>query len=62
MWAANDFEVFKRMMCQKNVELQLQALEMIAQRCGGSIPDSLLPRGADANPDDPETQIMRLIA
>lgn len=50
------------MMCQKNVELQLQALEMIAQRCGGSIPDSLLPRGADANPDDPETQIMRLIA
>lgn len=29
MWAAEDFEVFKRLMIQKNVELQLQALQLL---------------------------------
>ena len=32
MWAAEDFEVFKRLMTQKNIELQLQALQIIQQR------------------------------
>ena len=29
IWAADDFVVFKRMMIQKNIELQLQALELV---------------------------------
>jgi hypothetical protein len=32
VWAADDFEIFKRMMIQKNIELQLQALELLQQR------------------------------
>ena len=32
VWAADDFEIFKRMMTQKNIELQLQALELLQQR------------------------------
>ena len=32
VWAAEDFEVFKRLMIQKNIELQLQALQLIQQR------------------------------
>ena len=32
VWAADDFEIFKRMMLQKNIELQLQALELLQQR------------------------------
>lgn len=34
IWAANEYEIFKRMMIQKNLELQLQALNMIEQRYG----------------------------
>ncbi|KAF7992353.1 hypothetical protein HCN44_001678 [Aphidius gifuensis] len=34
IWAANEYEVFKRMMIQKNLELQLQALSMIEQKFG----------------------------
>ena len=32
VWAADNYEIFKRMMIQKNIELQLQALELIQQR------------------------------
>lgn len=32
IWAADDFVVFKRMMIQKNIELQLQALELLQQK------------------------------
>lgn len=42
MWAADDFEVFKRMMTQKNLELQLQALEFLTQK-RGSVPDCMEP-------------------
>lgn len=31
MWAAEDYEVFKRLMIQKNIELQLQALQLLQQ-------------------------------
>lgn len=31
MWAAEDYEVFKRLMIQKNIELQVQALQIIQQ-------------------------------
>ncbi|XP_075723166.1 cilia- and flagella-associated protein 36-like isoform X2 [Rhipicephalus microplus] len=39
VWAADDYEIFKRMMTQKNIDLQLQALEIMAQRYG-LLPDS----------------------
>ncbi|XP_012275802.1 cilia- and flagella-associated protein 36 [Orussus abietinus] len=34
IWAANEYEIFKRMMIQKNLELQLQALNLIEQTYG----------------------------
>ncbi|XP_008553586.1 cilia- and flagella-associated protein 36 [Microplitis demolitor] len=34
IWAANEYEIFKRMMIQKNLELQLQTLEMLEQKFG----------------------------
>ncbi|XP_022248028.1 cilia- and flagella-associated protein 36-like [Limulus polyphemus] len=42
VWAADDYEIFKRMMTQKNIELQLQALEVFAQY-HGVVPDGLVP-------------------
>ncbi|XP_042905794.1 cilia- and flagella-associated protein 36 [Parasteatoda tepidariorum] len=42
VWAADDFEIFKRMMTQKNLELQLQALEFLTQK-RGSIPNCMEP-------------------
>ncbi|CAH1116579.1 unnamed protein product [Phaedon cochleariae] len=43
IWAANDYEMFKRMMTQRNVELQLQALELI-ERKYGITPESFIPK------------------
>ncbi|XP_063921346.1 cilia- and flagella-associated protein 36 [Zophobas morio] len=43
IWAANDYEMFKRMMTQRNVELQLQALELIEQKYGIT-PQSFVPK------------------
>jgi hypothetical protein len=58
VWAANDYEIFKRMMIQKNVELQLQALEMIQQRYGIT-PQSFLPNDGDESlQTDEESRIM----
>lgn len=34
IWAANDYDIFAKMMTHKNVELQLQALELIERRFG----------------------------
>ncbi|XP_022121308.2 cilia- and flagella-associated protein 36 [Pieris rapae] len=34
IWAANDYEMFVKMMTHKNVELQLQALDLIEKRYG----------------------------
>lgn len=42
IWAADDYEVFKRMMTQKNVELELQVLQQIQER-NGVVPESLKP-------------------
>jgi len=42
VWAADEYEVFKRMMIQKNIELQLQALELLQQKYG-ILPESLKP-------------------
>ncbi|XP_070578176.1 cilia- and flagella-associated protein 36-like isoform X2 [Ptychodera flava] len=40
--AAQDYEIFKRMMIQKNIELELQALRLIQER-NGVIPESMTP-------------------
>ncbi|XP_055948579.1 cilia- and flagella-associated protein 36-like [Argiope bruennichi] len=42
VWAADDYEIFKRMMTQKNLELQLQALEFLTQK-RGSVPNCMEP-------------------
>jgi hypothetical protein len=34
LWAADDYEAFKRMMIEKNIDLQLQALEVLRQKYG----------------------------
>ncbi|MPC26510.1 Cilia- and flagella-associated protein 36 [Portunus trituberculatus] len=39
VWAADDYDTFRNMMIQKNIELQLQALEML-QRKYGIMPES----------------------
>lgn len=46
IWAANDIRIFVRMMTQRNVELQLQALDVIERRHFNSTASSSL--------DDPE--------
>lgn len=67
VWAADDFEIFKRMMIQKNIELQLQALELLQQRYG-VLPESLQPgekegekkevAGKDVAEDNSEDKVM----
>ncbi|XP_049877475.1 cilia- and flagella-associated protein 36 isoform X2 [Pectinophora gossypiella] len=46
IWAANDYEMFVKMMTHKNVELQLQALELIERRFG------TMPSIFSADPED----------
>lgn len=61
VWAADNYEIFKRMMIQKNIELQLQALELIQQRYG-TLPKALLPTeqdGEDKDEDHIMAQIVR---
>lgn len=41
IWAASDFNTFKRMMIQLNIDLQLHALEVLASKYG-MVPDSFL--------------------
>ncbi|XP_023016503.1 cilia- and flagella-associated protein 36 [Leptinotarsa decemlineata] len=48
IWAANDYEIFRRIMTQRNVELQLQALELIEQKYGIT-PQSFIPKHKDDN-------------
>ncbi|XP_055385168.1 cilia- and flagella-associated protein 36 isoform X2 [Condylostylus longicornis] len=40
IWAANDIKIFIRMMTQRNVELQLQALDLLERRQNSSSVDS----------------------
>ncbi|VEN52549.1 unnamed protein product [Callosobruchus maculatus] len=46
IWAANDYDMFKKMMTRRNVELQLEALELI-ERKYGITPDSFVPKGKE---------------
>ncbi|XP_015433268.1 PREDICTED: cilia- and flagella-associated protein 36 [Dufourea novaeangliae] len=50
IWAANEYTIFKRMMTQKNLELQLQALNMIEQKYGLT-PASLVYEPDGSNDD-----------
>jgi len=59
VWAADDFEIFKRMMIQKNIELQLQALELLQQRYG-VLPESLQPPKKEKENDN-ENQVLEEI-
>ncbi|XP_055925528.1 cilia- and flagella-associated protein 36-like [Argiope bruennichi] len=59
LWAANDYEIFKRMMTQKNLELQLQALDLLAHQYG-LLPESFLP-GEDYEPSTEEKKIMEIV-
>ncbi|CAH0728404.1 unnamed protein product, partial [Brenthis ino] len=60
IWAANDYEMFVKMMTHKNVELQLQALELIEKRFGtmpnifSSEPDDLNSTPSDGDSDWPD--------
>lgn len=47
IWAANDIRIFVRMMTQRNVELQLQALDVIERRHLTSTASSLDDGDAD---------------
>lgn len=45
IWAANDIRIFVRMMTQRNVELQLQALDVIERRHLNSTASSSMDDG-----------------
>lgn len=49
IWAANDIRIFVRMMTQRNVELQLQALDVIERRHLNSTASSSLDDGDAEN-------------
>lgn len=59
LWAADDFDMFQRMMIRTNIELQLQALELIQQRCG-QLPYSFKADGDSSAPEvsDEEKRVL----
>ena len=65
MWAAEDYEVFKRLMIQKNIELQLQALQIIQEIHNVKMPMQMpmpvpitVPPGATTVPGAPPAAIV----
>ena len=40
IWAAEDFEIYKRLMVQRNIELELQALQLMQQQQAHKVPPS----------------------
>ena len=58
LWAAEDYEVFIRLMARRNVELQLEALDILAQRYG-LVYDVFVPVGASAKHFLSEEHVMR---
>ncbi|XP_063627893.1 cilia- and flagella-associated protein 36 [Cydia splendana] len=60
IWAANDYDIFVKMMTHKNVELQLQALELIERRFGAlpslfaTLPEDLETSRSDESEDWPD--------
>ncbi|KAF7279916.1 hypothetical protein GWI33_006620 [Rhynchophorus ferrugineus] len=60
IWAANDFDMFIRMMTQKNVELQLQALELIEKKYGIT-PQSFVPKAKSDQEEEEATHSVRIV-
>ncbi|EDV23663.1 uncharacterized protein TRIADDRAFT_57098 [Trichoplax adhaerens] len=62
IWAADNYEIFKQIMVQKNIELQVQALRLMQQRfgLGPPIASDNLPAStteAASSPYDPEEDV-----
>ena len=58
LWAAENFEVFVRLMARRNVELQLEALDILAQKYG-LVYDVFVPIGTSAKNFLSEEHVMR---
>ncbi|EDO36747.1 predicted protein [Nematostella vectensis] len=55
IWAAEDYEIFKRIMIQKNIEIQLQALRLLEHQgkiAKGEVPNVAPPPSAPAAMDE----------
>ena len=55
MTAASDFEVFKRMMVERNIELELEALSVLQKKLGYRV-----LKGGDASVFDQESEVKRI--
>ncbi|XP_062124000.1 cilia- and flagella-associated protein 36 [Drosophila sulfurigaster albostrigata] len=63
IWAANDLKIFIRMMTQRNVELQLQALDLIEKhQLAQSLSDSESATATDDAAGDVDVDVDQLIA
>lgn len=51
LWAADDYDMFERMMIRTNIELQLQALELLQQRYG-LLPASLTAEATEVSDEE----------
>lgn len=60
LWAADDFNMFERMMVRTNIELQLQALQLLQQR-HGIIPASFVPGDEDAGSEEERKVLERVL-
>lgn len=58
LWAAENYEVFVRLMARRNVELQLEALDILAQRYG-LVYDVFVPFGTSPQHFLSEEHVMR---
>ncbi|XP_023163466.1 cilia- and flagella-associated protein 36 [Drosophila hydei] len=67
IWAANDLKIFIRMMTQRNVELQLQALDLIekhqlARTASAELGEAETPAGAEGSNGVADLDVDELIA
>ncbi|XP_066153017.1 cilia- and flagella-associated protein 36 [Euwallacea fornicatus] len=60
IWAANDQQMFVRMMTQRNVELQLQALDLIEKKYGIT-PQSFIPKKSEDQTERDENPNIQVI-
>lgn len=58
IWAASDFDTFKRMMIQLNIDFQLHALEVLAAKYG-MVPDSFLFDGVSKEQFEQEDTLFK---
>ncbi|KAI8787867.1 cilia- and flagella-associated protein 36-like [Biomphalaria glabrata] len=60
--ATVDYPIFVRIMAQKNLELQQQALMLISQMLGGSLPDSLREEDSHQHSQDDDEVLIAVLA